>query len=355
MQVLSSSRGGAATHVGAVALGLVAQGQKVRLVMPFDNGNLRTGDLPGVEVVPYRGVRQLTRDLQGAATVHAHGSRAAFWAWLALLLGRNGAAFVYSIHGFVTPFHREPRRTLQLLAERLVAWRCRCVVADARAERREALRWGMGPPEKVRTVYLGFDLEGLLALGPADRTAARLELGLSESHWHLLCVCRLDRPRDFRTLLEAFAGLPDDTRLHIVGSGPFREAILGKVAALGLGERVHVWGAVRDVRLYYAAADAFVLTSWGWEGCPVTAIEAQAAGLPVVVSDAGGSCESIVPDVSGLLVPRCDSEAMRSALLRVRARPLDVEAGRRHVRAAFGRERMVEELMRTYGCATRTM
>ncbi len=287
VQVLSSSRGGAATHVGAVALGLAQRGQAVTVVMPFDDGNLRTDDLPGVQVLPYRGVRQLARDLRGATAVHAHGSRAAFWTWMALLWGRNPAPFVYSIHGFVTPFHKEPRRTLQLMAERLVAARCRCVVADARAERREALRWGMGPPEKVRTVYLGFALDKLLALGPPERAAARVELGLSDSDWHLLCVCRLDRPRDFPTLLRAFAGLPDDTRLHIVGSGPFREEILRLVGELGLEGRVHVWGAVHDVRLYFAAADAFVLTSWGWEGCPVTAIEAQAAGLPVVVSDAG--------------------------------------------------------------------
>jgi len=327
-----------------VTAGLLARGEEVTVVMPLDGGNLTVAELEGrgARVVPWRGPRALAREVT-RGVVHAHGSRAAFWSFLALLLGRSQAPFIYSIHGFVTPFHREPRRTLQILAERLVAARCRTVIADARAERQEALRWGLTAPEKIRTVYLGFALDELLALGPPERAAARAELGLEPDCWHLLCVCRLDRPRDFPTLLRAWEGMPADTRLHIVGSGPFRAEIERQ-----MGPRVRVWGAVHDVRQFYAAADAFVLTSWGWEGCPVTAIEAQAAGLPVVVSDAGGSREAIVPDVSGLLVPRRDPEAMRAALLRVRARPLDVEAGRRHVRAAFARERMVEELLRVY-------
>ena len=109
-------------------------------------------------------------------------------------------------------------------------------------------------------------------------------------------MCRLDRPRDFPTLLHAFRGVVHTTpnaRLFIVGSGPARAEVEALVEELALAGSVTLWGFRSDVVRFYAAADVFVLASWGWEGLPISVIEAQATGVPVVVTDAGGSAEAI--------------------------------------------------------------
>jgi glycosyltransferase involved in cell wall biosynthesis len=102
--------------------------------------------------------------------------------------------------------------------------------------------------------------------------------------------------------------------------------------------RVRLWGFRRDVENFYAAADVYALLSWGWEGLPISVIEAQACALPVVVTDAGGSAEGIAPGETGLLVPRRDETATAAAL-----RTLIDDPGHARRMGAAGRRRCAEE------------
>ena len=118
------------------------------------------------------------------------------------------------------------------------------------------------------------------------RRAAREELSLPNGRV-IGFVGRLEKQKNAGFAVETFAlvaGRSRDTYLLIVGSGSEREALKKKIAALGLSERVLLMPERRDVEKYFAVTDVLVMPSL-FEGLPLVAIEAQAAGIPVILSD----------------------------------------------------------------------
>jgi L-malate glycosyltransferase len=158
-------------------------------------------------------------------------------------------------------------------------------------------------------------------------------------------------------LLRAFAALPisQNNRLLIVGDGPQRGELESLAASLGLGERVHFAGAVphADVPHWLRKLDVYVAASrHDSESFGVAVLEASACGLPVVVSDAGGLPEVVLPDRTGLVVPRENVAALAGALQRLLEAPalrqqLGAE-GRQHVLAHYGWAQSIDRMLQVY-------
>jgi glycosyltransferase involved in cell wall biosynthesis len=128
----------------------------------------------------------------------------------------------------------------------------------------------------------------------------------------ILAVGRLHRRKGFDVLLAALAQLPRAV-LWIAGIGP-EEAELKRIAgALGVAERVRWLGWRQDVGALYAAADVFVCPS-RQEPLGNVVIEAWAHGAPVVATQSAGPLSLIEPDVTGLLVPPDDADAIVTAV-----------------------------------------
>lgn len=142
----------------------------------------------------------------------------------------------------------------------------------------------------------------------------------------LLNVKRLHPLADQATLLEAFARVRrrrGDCALLVAGSGEEESALKARAAALGLGDSVRFLGLVpnAEVARLQAAADVFVLSSV-LEATPTVALEALAAGTPVVSTDNPGGVE--LRDLLGedvTVVPRQDPDALAQALLAFLERP----------------------------------
>lgn len=118
------------------------------------------------------------------------------------------------------------------------------------------------------------------------RESARQSEGLGDK-FVVGHVGRFVEPKNHTQLVEIFAEvakLRRDAVLLLIGDGPLMEACQRQVAVLGLEERVRFLGMRGDMDALYMAMDAFVLPSL-YEGLPVAAIEAQAAGLPCFFSD----------------------------------------------------------------------
>lgn len=144
----------------------------------------------------------------------------------------------------------------------------------------------------------------------------------------LLSVGSLTPRKGYDVLIAALATLTDlDWRLAIVGPRDrdprTAAAIEAQIAALGLGARIALAGAVAPDRLAecYAEADLFVLAS-RFEGYGMAFTEAASCGLPIVGTTAGAIPETIMPG-AGLLVPPDDPEAMASALRRLIGDPAE--------------------------------
>ena len=121
---------------------------------------------------------------------------------------------------------------------------------------------------------------------PETRRAVRQELRL-EDCCVLGHVGRFHPQKNHSFLLEVFSEclrLNPNARLLLVGGGEGRSEIEAKAKELGLQDKVIFTGVRSDVNRLMQAMDVFVFPSL-YEGLPVTMVEAQAAGLPCVISD----------------------------------------------------------------------
>ncbi|MGC6487220.1 MAG: glycosyltransferase, partial [Planctomycetota bacterium] len=154
------------------------------------------------------------------------------------------------------------------------------------------------------------DIRAILAAAPARRAAP--------DRARVLFVGRFIPKKRVQDLLAAFAALPRHligrAHLDLVGDGDLRGDLAARVKALGIGAQVTFHGFLqpRDVQAIYRCADVFVMPSsetWG-----VAPIEAAAAGLRVVVSDAVGCADDLARFVAVGRYRFGDVAALREAL-----------------------------------------
>jgi len=139
-----------------------------------------------------------------------------------------------------------------------------------------------------------------------SRTEIRSRLGIRPETKVMLYVGRIAREKNMNVLIEAAGeAMTEDARivLWLVGDGPYREACVQQVRALGIGDRVRFVGFVprEDVDAYYAAADLFVFASLT-ETQGLVVAEAMSYGLPAVVVHGGGAGAPIRDGENGYLV-----------------------------------------------------
>lgn len=123
---------------------------------------------------------------------------------------------------------------------------------------------------------------------PYDRRVVRAELAIPPDAWVIGHVGRFEEQKNHALLIKIFAGLcarAQNAHLLLIGGGPLRSSVETEASRLGLSTRVTFAGVRADVpRLMIGGMDCFLFPSL-YEGLGIAALEAQAAGLPIVVSD----------------------------------------------------------------------
>ncbi|UHD15283.1 glycosyltransferase [Thiocapsa bogorovii] len=166
----------------------------------------------------------------------------------------------------------------------------------------------------------------------------------------ILGAGRLQRQKDFPTLIRAFARLPRDAgyRLGILGEGGGRAKLEALIGELGLSDRVALLGFRVNPYAYLARARLFVLSS-AWEGSPNVLTEAMALGVPVVSTDCpSGPFELLDGGRHGPLVPVGDVDALADAIQRTLAHPLPREELRSAV-SEYTQARSAERYLEVLG------
>ncbi len=232
----------------------------------------------------------------------------------------------------------ERGRFHQALDRRLIARSVEAFVAVAAADARQMVEVERIDPRLVRHVPNGV---------PAPRAAAgpflREELGIAPGAPVIGYVGRLGAIKALDVLLDAVARLQErlpQVRVLLAGSGDEEERLRARSARLGLGERVVFLGIRPDVDRVFQAVDVSVICSDS-EGMPLSALEAMAAGTPLVATRVGGLPEVVDDGVTGLLVPPRDPDALARALESVLG---DEERRRRMAAASRERHRREFEL-----------
>lgn len=189
---------------------------------------------------------------------------------------------------------------------------------------------------------------------PSLRETQRRELALPAGAFLVGAAGALDRSKGFDVLLRAASlACVEAPELHVVvaGDGPERARLEEEARLLGMGEHFRLLGRQRELPRLFAALDLFCMPSRE-EGLGSVVLEAFAAGVPVLASDAGGLAELLEPGVTGRAVPRGDAEALAAGLLTALREP---ERGRSMALAArdcalreFGVARMAAAVERIY-------
>jgi len=136
-----------------------------------------------------------------------------------------------------------------------------------------------------------------------------------------------------------------DARLLIVGEGKMEASLKKQAAGLGLEQRVIFLPSVNRTADILPMLDIFILPSLQ-EGLGLSAMEAQAAGVPVVASRVGGLASLIEDGRTGRLVEPRNSGQLAEAVLDLLEHPQDAEAMGRRARAFIEREYSAEQMAR---------
>ena len=254
--------------------------------------------------------------------LHAHDYKA-------LVLGLAAGALARA--PVVVTFHGDTAHTARVVAyERLAhrAARFASGVAATSAPLAERLR-AAAPRTPVHVIPNGIPLGSPPT--PAERLAARRTLNLPDDAQVIAFAGRLSPEKAPELLIRAVQGT--GMRVLVAGEGPLRPSLEAEAE----GTQVRFLGFVPDIGKVLAAADVLALPS-RTEGLPMAALEAMAAGVPVVAS-AVGSLPEVLGDGAGILVPAGDVDALRRALERLAApelRAAMARAARSRVEARYG-------------------
>ena len=195
---------------------------------------------------------------------------------------------------------------------------------------------------------------------PGRRAEARRVLGVAAEGPVLGVVAYLREDKGHAILLRAMPEILrkyPDCSLVVVGDGPQRAHLEALARRLKIEAAVRFVGLREDVPVVLNAFDVFCLPSVRNEGVPQSALQAGAAGLPVVSTAVGGIPEAVVHDVTGVVVPPGDSGALAQAICALIADPelrrRLGEAGGEHVAASFSIQRMLDLTEQAYAAALR--
>lgn len=164
----------------------------------------------------------------------------------------------------------------------------------------------------------------------------------------LLYVGRVSREKNLDILTEAFrtiSPMRPDLHLVVVGDGPYHEEMRKRLE----GRPVTFTGYLEGEELAqcYASSDVFVFPS-ATDTFGNVVLEAQASGLPVIVTDFGGPCENIIEDKTGLIVEAGNADALARAIVRISDHP-ELLQYMKHSARAYTEERSFDaEFLKTW-------
>jgi glycosyltransferase involved in cell wall biosynthesis len=289
--------------------------------------------------------------------LHTHTAKAGAIGRLAAILAGDARPpiIVHTFHGHVLRGYFDPLRGHAFrLLERALARTATALVAVSPQVRDDLVALRVAPREKFVVIRLGIELEKRVVPAGAGRDETRRVLGIPPERFVVGWIGRMTgvkRTDDVLLVVRALRERGVDAMLCMVGDGPDRNDVEQRAHELGIMRHTLFLGYQTDVAPYYAAFDAMILPS-GNEGTPVSAIEALAAGRPVVATRVGGVPDVVRDGEDGYLVDPGAIDDMAERLARLAADPeLRArlgDAGRKRVLGRYAVDRLIDDVDSLY-------
>lgn len=343
--------------------GLKSRGQKVLIVAPKDAPLHERAHEAGIEThvlglreVDPAGTYRLARLLRKLRpdVLHLHDGHA--------VLPGQLAARALSANKLSVFAHR--RTAFKVRGRWKYGGRVDKVIAISEAVKEQVLAAGV-TAEKVAVVYSGLDFPEALAKNSAEAQALRAELkigphavlaahaaALTSEKRHVDMISAISRLQQGSNKNNSLKDVPaPDVHLAIAGSGELEQELKQQVQREGLAARIHFLGFRRDLRPLWAAADMAVFASEA-EGLCTALVEAQGAGLPAVVTRAGGMAEVVADGKTGAIVPIGHVAALAESIGKLAADPMlrerQGQAARERARTLFSADAMADTILQLY-------
>lgn len=320
---------------------------------------------PRKDFMAYKKMKKLIADFK-PDIVHSHAAKPGAIGRMAAR-AMNVPVIVHTYHGHVFHSYFHPLKTkLFINIERKLGKKTDAIVAISQQQKNElAYDFKIAPADKFRVIPLGLDLDKFQINREEKRKIFRSSFGVNEEEIVLTITGRLVPVKNHVLFLEGIKHLllnsGQKIRAFIVGDGETRPLLEEKARQLGIGystekDAIHdqplVFTSWRsDIDHINAGSDIIVLTSFN-EGTPVSLIEAQSAGKPVVSTKVGGIEDVVKENETGFLSDINDTVMFCNNLLRMtedkELRSKFGKAGEQYVTTRFSYRRLVTDMAALY-------
>ncbi len=296
----------------------------------LDNENIQYKIIPELQreinlkndIIAYKKIKEIIKK-EHPDIVHTHASKAGILGRLAAI-EHNVPIIVHTFHGHI--FHSyfsKPKTKLFINLEKYLAKRTSKIITISPLQRQEIKSILSLKANKITTIPIGIDTNKFQLNKEEKRYNFRTQYQLKDTDIAIGIIGRLVPIKNHNLFIKAFSMLKksfsntDKKRIKafIIGDGDLKENLIKLCKNLNLkvwqkgmplyDADIYFTSWIKDTTDVYHGLDIIALSSLN-EGTPVTLIEAQAAGKPVVATDVGGTADTIVSGFSGWLSPSKD-------------------------------------------------
>lgn len=313
----------------------------------------------------YNDIKKIIKDYK-PDIVHTHAAKSG-------AIGRLAASackvpvIVHTFHGHV--FHSyfgKAKTNAFIQIERYLARKSSGIIAISDIQKQElGETYKICPTDKIKVIPLGLDLDKFQENKEAKRTAFRSKYLIEDDEIAIGIIGRIVPVKNHSLFVAAIARLKAQSnqklRFVIVGDGDMRAQTEMELAAAQIdyayfpsekrAAQAICTSWLTEMDVVFAGLDIVALTSHN-EGTPVSLIEAQAAGKPVVSTNVGGVADVVLQNQTGLITPPGDVEAFAEALLQLSENENKRQefglAGQHFVKKRYSYQRLVKDMSGYY-------
>ncbi|HOT88281.1 MAG TPA: glycosyltransferase [Bacteroidales bacterium] len=298
--------------------------------------------------------------------VHTHASKAGALGRLAAY--RMGVPVIlHTFHGHVfDKYFSSLSSNIYIQIERFLAKRSSKIIALSENQKNElAHKFKICSEDKIHVIPLGFDLDRFQENTQEKRKSFREDYKINDDEIAIAIIGRLVPIKNHELFLnvvkEVIKKSTKKLRFFIVGDGESKEFIIQKAKDLDLTftqdkqqsnkNLITFTSWIKEIDVVVAGVDIVMLTSLN-EGTPVSIIEAQAGGKPVVSTNVGGIENVVIPGETAFLSPSNESNPLvTNLLLLIDSEELRIKMAAKgwlHVKEKFHYNRLVNDTKKLY-------